>query len=52
VRFSAAVDWRSAGHSADQVDALVWTLTDLLLEPMHNARIFEYYRQSAENAGS
>jgi len=43
---------RSAGNSPDRVDALVWALTDLLLEPMSNQGIFELYRQLAQNARS
>jgi phage terminase large subunit-like protein len=42
------VDLR-AGGSPDRVDALVWALTDLLLEPMSNQGIFELYRQLAQN---
>jgi len=39
---------RSAGDSPDRVDALVWALTDLLVEPMSNQGIFELYRQLAQ----
>ena len=46
------VDLRSAGHSPDRVDALVWALTNLLLEPMSNQGIFDLYRQLAEKARS
>ena len=46
------VDLRSAGHSPDRVDALVWALTNLLLEPMPNEGIFEYYRQLAAKVRS
>ena len=42
------VDLRAAG-SPDRVDALVWALTDLMLEPMSNQGIFELYRQLAQN---
>jgi len=42
------VDLRSGG-SPDRVDALVWALTDLMLEPMSNQGIFELYRQLAQN---
>jgi hypothetical protein len=41
-------DRASAGYSPDRVDALVWALTDLLVEPMPSAGIFEYYRERAE----
>jgi len=36
---------RSAGCSPDRVDALVWALTDLLVEPMPGEGIYEVYRQ-------
>ena len=36
---------RSAGYSPDRVDALVWALTDLLVEPMPGEGIYEMYRQ-------
>ena len=36
---------RSAGYSPDRVDALVWALTDLLVEPMPGEGIYEVYRQ-------
>ncbi|MBV8937539.1 MAG: DNA-packaging protein [Alphaproteobacteria bacterium] len=35
----------SAGCSPDRVDALVWALTDLLVEPMPGEGIYEMYRQ-------
>ena len=46
------VGLRSPRHSPDRVDALVWSLTNLLLEPMPNEGIFEYYRQLAAKARS
>jgi hypothetical protein len=36
---------RSAGYSPDRVDALVWALTDLLVESMPAEGIYEVYRQ-------
>jgi phage terminase large subunit-like protein len=36
---------RSLSHSPDRVDALVWALTDLLVEPMAGQGIWEVYRQ-------
>jgi phage terminase large subunit-like protein len=36
---------RSAGCSPDRVDALVWALTDLLVEPMPGEGIYEVYRE-------
>ena len=36
---------RSLGHSPDRVDALVWALTDLLIEPMRGDAIYEVYRR-------
>lgn len=38
---------RATGHSPDRVDALVWALTDLLVEPMPGEGIFEVYRQNS-----
>jgi len=35
---------RSVGYSPDRVDALVWALTDLLVEPMPAKGIYEVYR--------
>jgi phage terminase large subunit-like protein len=40
-----SVKVRSAGRSPDRVDALVWALTDLLVEPMRAEGIYEVYRQ-------
>src|ERR1700758_3644736 len=45
--FAADFDRASAGFSPDRVDALVWALTDLLVEPMANSGIFELYREQA-----
>ena len=45
-------DLRPAGHSPDRVDALVWALTDLLIEPMPDQGIFEVYRKLAQQARS
>ena len=48
----AALGLRSAGRSPDRVDALVWALTDLLLEPMPDQGIYDLYRQLAHKARS
>jgi predicted phage terminase large subunit-like protein len=45
--FTADLDRKSAGISPDRVDALVWALTELLVEPMSSYGIFEVYRQDA-----
>jgi hypothetical protein len=45
--FAADFDRASAGFSPDRVDALVWALTNLLVEPMANSGIFELYREQA-----
>jgi len=43
---------RSAGYSPDRVDALVWALTDLLVDAMPAEGIYEVYRQlSGQLAG-
>jgi phage terminase large subunit-like protein len=39
---------RAAGYSPDRVDALVWALTDLLVEPMPGDGIYEVYRQLSD----
>jgi phage terminase large subunit-like protein len=40
------------GRSPDRVDALVWALTDLLVEPMPDQGIYDLYRQLAQKARS
>jgi predicted phage terminase large subunit-like protein len=44
--FTSNSPQREAG-SPDRVDALVWALTDLIIEPMKGFGIFEYYRKRA-----
>jgi phage terminase large subunit-like protein len=39
---------RRARHSPDRVDALVWALTDLLLDPMPGEGIYEVYRRLSD----
>jgi predicted phage terminase large subunit-like protein len=46
--FTADFDRARAGYSPDRVDALVWALTELLVEPMPSYGIFEVTRQRAE----
>ena len=48
IRRASLLGCAAAGYSPDRVDALVWALTDLLLEPMSNQGIFELYRQLAQ----
>jgi phage terminase large subunit-like protein len=36
--FTTDFDRARAGYSPDRVDALVWALTELLVEPMPNFR--------------
>jgi predicted phage terminase large subunit-like protein len=45
--FTSDFDRRTAGYSPDRVDALVWALTELLIEPHAGEAIFETYRQLA-----
>ena len=45
--FTADFDRNIAGYSPDRVDALVWALTELLVEPRAGDGIFEIYRQMA-----
>jgi hypothetical protein len=42
---------RSKMGSPDRVDALVWALTDLLVEAIPYAGLLEYYRERAIAAG-
>ncbi len=45
--FTADFDRATAGYSPDRVDALVWGLTELLVEPRAGDGIFEAYRRLA-----
>ncbi|HEV8680513.1 MAG TPA: terminase family protein, partial [Stellaceae bacterium] len=45
--FAGDFDRAAAGYSPDRVDALVWALTDLLVEPRVGEAIFETYRRLA-----
>jgi predicted phage terminase large subunit-like protein len=45
--FTSDFDRAAAGYSPDRVDALVWALTDLLVEPRAGEAIFETYRRLA-----
>ncbi len=45
--FTSDFDRHKAGYSPDRVDALVWALNDLLVEPMAGEAIFEVYRRLA-----
>jgi phage terminase large subunit-like protein len=48
--FTNDFDRAVAGYSPDRVDALVWALTELLIDTDPNAGIYETYRQrAAEN---
>jgi len=46
--FTSDFDRSAAGYSPDRLDALVWALTDLLVEQMKGYAIFELTRQRAE----
>jgi hypothetical protein len=46
--FAADFDRASAGFSPDRVDALVWALTDLLVEEISSWGIYETTRRKAE----
>jgi phage terminase large subunit-like protein len=48
--FTPDLDRKTAGFSPDRVDALVWALTDLLVEPMPGEEILEYYRRRGREA--
>jgi phage terminase large subunit-like protein len=45
--FTSNFDRAKAGFSPGRVDALVWALSDLMVQPMPSYGIFEYYRQKA-----
>src|SRR5262245_42687486 len=45
--FTMDFDRARAGYSPDRLDALVWGLTELLVEPMPHWGIFEYTRQES-----
>jgi len=48
--FTTDFDRSRAGFSPDRVDALVWALTDLLVEPMKSEGFYELMRQRAAEA--
>jgi phage terminase large subunit-like protein len=48
--FTTAFDRAKAGFSPGRVDALVWAMTDLILQPMKGSNIYELYREHAEAA--
>ena len=48
MRVTTDFDRARAGYSPDRLDALVWGLTELLVEPMPQSGIFEFTRQLAE----
>ena len=45
--FTSDFDRTTAGYSPDRVDALVWALTELLVEPRAGDGIYETYRRLA-----
>ena len=45
--FTSNFDRAKAGFSPGRVDALVWALSDLMVQPMPSYGIFEFYRQKA-----
>jgi phage terminase large subunit-like protein len=51
--FTSNFDRKTAGFSPGRVDALVWSLTDLILQPMASFGVYELYRRkAAELAGT
>jgi phage terminase large subunit-like protein len=46
--FTSDFDRDAAGYSPDRLDALVWAITKLLIQPMKGFAIFELYRRQAE----
>ena len=50
--FVSAFDRALAGFSPDRVDALVWALSELLVEPMEGQGWFEWMRREAEKVAA
>lgn len=48
--FTSDFDRARAGYSPDRLDALVWALTDLMIQPMQGWGWYELQRQRAEEA--
>jgi phage terminase large subunit-like protein len=48
--FTTDFDRKMADFSPDRVDALVWALTDLLVEPEPGHAMLEFYRMRAREA--
>ncbi|HVH81049.1 MAG TPA: terminase family protein [Stellaceae bacterium] len=48
--FTSDFDRAAAGYSPDRVDALVWALTELLVQPVAGEGIFEAYRRQAQQS--
>jgi phage terminase large subunit-like protein len=46
--FTSDFDRDAAGYSPDRVDALVWALSELFVEPMAGAGMYERYRRAAQ----
>jgi hypothetical protein len=50
--FTSDFDRGRAGYSPDHVDALVWALSDLMVEPVAGWGLIEYTRLEAEKASA
>jgi phage terminase large subunit-like protein len=48
--FTTDFDRKAAGYSPDRVDALVWALSDLMVEPMPFEGLLEFYRRQTAAA--
>lgn len=46
--FTSDFDKKIAGYSPDRLDALVWALTELMVDQAEGMGVFEYYRLAAE----
>jgi predicted phage terminase large subunit-like protein len=46
--FTSDFDRQRAGYSPDRLDAMVWALTDLIIERMNGEWLYELYRQDYE----
>jgi predicted phage terminase large subunit-like protein len=45
--FTTDFDRKAQGYSPDRVDALVWAMTDLMIDQMAGMGVFEYWRRLA-----
>jgi hypothetical protein len=49
--FTTDFDRAAAGYSPDRVDALVWALSELMVQPMPYSGLYEFYKEKAIATG-